>query len=184
MLFASELAIGQSSTEPIQRLPEVNLWRPLLGFPLTQTAWAAALVRVGTCYESPVTETPGLQGCLEDHATGTVQNTGPACGRHDREAAGCRRMFWKGLRPTSWNTTAPELYQPSCYCALPRFSSLPQLRTGRCNQQSPLDHIALRGGEDWKGMSCTRAAITWEAVHLTEGFTPRNGVPSKLDNPP
>lgn len=102
LLFASELAIGQSSTEPIQRLPEVNLWRPLLGFPLTQTAWAAALVRVGTCYESPVTETPGLQGCLEDHATGTVQNTGPACGRHDREAAGCRRKFWKGLRPTSW----------------------------------------------------------------------------------
>lgn len=84
LLFASELAIGQSSTEPIQRLPEVNLWRPLLGVPLTQTAWAAALVRVGTCYESPVTETPGLQGCLEDHATGTVQNTGPACGRHGR----------------------------------------------------------------------------------------------------
>ena len=109
MLFASDLAIGQSSTEPIQRLPEVNLWRPLLGFPLTQTAWAAALVRVGTCYESPVTETPGLQGCLEDHATGTVQNTGPACGRHDREAAGCRRKFWKGLRPTGWKHHRPRV---------------------------------------------------------------------------
>lgn len=61
----------------------------MLGIPLTQIAWAAALVGDGTCYESPVTETPGLQGCLEDHATGTVQNMGPACKRHDREAACC-----------------------------------------------------------------------------------------------
>ena len=65
----------------------------MLGVPLTQTAWAAALVGIGTCYESPVTETPGLQGCLEDHATGTVQDMGPACRRHDprEEAAWCRR---------------------------------------------------------------------------------------------
>jgi hypothetical protein len=75
--------------------PRVELWRPL-GIPLTQTAWAAALVGIGTCYESPVTETPGLQGCLEDHATGTVQDTGPACRRHDREAACCRRKVWEG----------------------------------------------------------------------------------------
>jgi hypothetical protein len=74
-------------------------WRPLLGVPLTQTAWAAALVGVGTCYESPVTETPGLQGCLEDHATGTVQDMGPACRRHDPEGprgAGAF-CFGKGL---------------------------------------------------------------------------------------
>lgn len=90
------------------------LWRPL-GFPLTQTAWAAALVGVGTCYESPVTETPGLQGCLEDHATGTVQDMGPACSRHGRKAAWCRRKIWKGP-----STAAPELCQPDCYCVLPR----------------------------------------------------------------
>ena len=104
----------------------------IAGNPLTQTAWAAALVGVGTCYESPVTETPGLQGCLEDHATGTVQNTGPACRRHDREAACCRRKSLERAEPTGWNTAAPELYQPSwSYCALPRVSSLPQLRTQR-----------------------------------------------------
>ena len=99
LLFAEGLAIGQSSTEPIQRLPECYLWRPLLGVPLTQTAWAAALVRIGTCYESPVTETRVLQGCLGDHATGTVQDTGPACSRHDREAAWCRRMILE----RAWN---------------------------------------------------------------------------------
>jgi hypothetical protein len=186
LLFASELAIGQSSTEPIQRLPEVNLWRPLLGVPLTQTAWAAALVRVGTCYESPVTETPGLQGCLEDHATGTVQNTGPACGRHDREAACRRRKVWKGQAQQARTPPPPSfISQAAATVHYPDSHHYQQLRTWRCNQQSPLDHIAVRGGEDWKGMSCTRAAITWEAVHLTtEGFTPRNEVPSKLDNPP
>lgn len=96
MLFASDLAIGQSSTEPIQQLPEVNLWRPLLGVPLTQTAWAAALVGVGTCYESPVTETPGLQGCLEDHATGTVQDTGPACSATTVRPRATGAWFGKG----------------------------------------------------------------------------------------
>lgn len=112
-LIVSGLAIGQSSTEPIQRLPE-GIWRPLLGVPLTQTAWAAALVGVGTCYESPVTETPGLQGCLGDHATGTVQDTGPACSRHDREVAWCRRMSWKGPGPppSGFISQAVDRYYP------------------------------------------------------------------------
>ena len=102
------------------------LWRPLLGVPLTQTAWAAALVRVGTCYESPVTETPGLQGCLEDHATGTVQDTGPACSRHDREVAWCRRMIWKGP-----GTTAPEFYKPPATVHYPDLITTTAQKTGR-----------------------------------------------------
>lgn len=173
MLFASDLAIGQSSTEPIQQLPEVNLWRPLLGVPLTQTAWAAALVGVGTCYESPVTETPGLQGCLEDHATGTVQDTGPACRRHDREAACCRRIVWKGRNQ--------QVGTP------PRLSYISQAAvTVHCPDSHHYHNCALREHDQqgWEGMSCTRA-LTWEAVRLTtEGLTPRNGVPSKLDSPP
>lgn len=79
-------------------------WGPLPGIPLTQTAGAAALVGAGTCYESPVTETPGLQGCLEDHATGTVQDMGPARRRHDPpeqtrgpRGAGANKRVWKGL---------------------------------------------------------------------------------------
>lgn len=147
MLFASELAIGQSSTEPIQRLPEVNLWRPLLGVPLTQTAWAAALVRVGTCYESPVTETPGLQGCLEDHATGTVQNTGPACGRHDREAACRRRKVWEGQAQQAGTPPPPSfISQAAATVHYPEFSSLPTITH---LEVQPAEPIGSHRSERW-----------------------------------
>jgi hypothetical protein len=36
--------------------PRVLPLEAMLGVPLTQTAWAAALVRIGSCYASPVTE--------------------------------------------------------------------------------------------------------------------------------
>lgn len=111
MLFVSGLAIGQSSTEPIQRLPGGKPLEAMLGVPLTQTAWAAALVGIGTCYESPVTETPGLQGCLEDHATGTVQDMGPACRRHDPR----RGRVVQAQKEFGKSFPAPEWYQPNRY---------------------------------------------------------------------
>ena len=136
---------------------------------------------IGTCYESPVTETPGLQGCLEDHATGTVQDMGPACRRHDPRrgrVVQAQKSLERAFPPLSG-------INPTVTIRLPRFSSLPQLLPPEAHQQSPLDHIALRGGEDWKGMSCTRAAITWEAVCISlEGFWTQERGAQQAGQPP
>ena len=107
---------------------------------------------------------------------------GPACRRHDPRrgrVVQAQKEFGKGF-------PAPAFYQPDRYYTnCPEFSSLPQLLPSGAHQQSPLDHIALRGGEDWKGMSCTRAAITWEAVYLTRRvLDPGTGCPASWTAPP